>query len=110
MTTHAHVEVLNDLGAVLALDGHNGIGQVLADHARKEAVTRAMMFGIGAVSVRNSNHFGTAMYYTRKAAAQGCVSILTTNASPAMAPGVAEKNGSVPTHGLLRHLLEKRLR
>lgn len=86
MTTHAHVEVLNDLGAVLALDGHNGIGQVLADYARKEAVTRAMMFGIGAVSMRNSNHFGTAMYYTRKAAAQGCVSILTTNASPAMAP------------------------
>jgi len=36
--------------------------------------------------VRNSNHFGTAMYYTRRAAEEGCVAILTTNASPAMAP------------------------
>ncbi|BAU95057.1 malate/L-lactate dehydrogenase [Corynebacterium suranareeae] len=98
MTTHSHVEVLNNLGAVLVLDGHDGIGQVLADHARKEAVTRAMMFGIGAVSVRNSNHFGTAMYYTRKAAEQGCVSILTTNASPALAPwgGKEKRIGTNP--------------
>jgi LDH2 family malate/lactate/ureidoglycolate dehydrogenase len=49
-------------------------------------VTRAKEFGIGAVAVRDSNHFGTAMYYTRKAARQGCVAMLTTNASPAMAP------------------------
>ena len=42
--------------------------------------------GVGVVGVRNSNHFGTAMYFTRRAAADGCVAVLTTNASPAMAP------------------------
>jgi LDH2 family malate/lactate/ureidoglycolate dehydrogenase len=36
--------------------------------------------------VRNSNHFGTAAYFTRMAARDGCVAILATNASPAMAP------------------------
>jgi LDH2 family malate/lactate/ureidoglycolate dehydrogenase len=41
---------------------------------------------VGVVGVRDSNHFGTAMYFTRRAAAQGCVAVLTTNASPAMAP------------------------
>lgn len=75
-----------DAGAVAVFDGHDGIGQVLASHIAREAIARAKMHGIAAVGVRNSNHFGTAMYYTRMAAAQGCVAILSTNASPAMAP------------------------
>lgn len=79
-------ETLVDAGALLLLDGRDGIGQVLAERARTEAVARARVHGVGAVGVRNSNHFGTAMYFTRRAAADGCVAILTTNASPAMAP------------------------
>jgi LDH2 family malate/lactate/ureidoglycolate dehydrogenase len=79
-------EALVDTGALLLLDGKDGIGQVLTEHARVEAVARAKAHGVGAVGVRNSNHFGTAMYYTRRAAVDGCVAILTTNASPAMAP------------------------
>lgn len=75
-----------DTGAMVILDGHDGIGQVLTERARVLAVERAREHGIGAVGVRNSNHFGTAMYYTRRAAKDGCVAILTTNASPAMAP------------------------
>src|SRR5215204_401470 len=63
-------QTLVDTGPLLLLDGRDGIGQVLADHARKQAVTRAREFGVGAVAVRNSNHFGTAMYYTRRAARQ----------------------------------------
>ncbi|BCW17399.1 lactate dehydrogenase [Arthrobacter sp. NtRootA9] len=79
-------ETLVDTGALLLLDGMDGIGQILTERARVEAVARAKAHGVGAVGVRNSNHFGTAMYYTRRAAADGCVAILTTNASPAMAP------------------------
>ena len=86
MRADATPETLVDTGSLLLLDGHDGIGQVLAETARVQAVARAKEHGIGAVGVRNSNHFGTAMYYTRRAAADGCVSILTTNASPAMAP------------------------
>ncbi len=82
-------ETLVDTGAMLLLDGRDGrdgIGQVLTERARTEAVSRARIHGVGAVGVRNSNHFGTAMYFTRRAAADGCVAMLTTNASPAMAP------------------------
>jgi LDH2 family malate/lactate/ureidoglycolate dehydrogenase len=86
MTTVTSPETLVDGGALLLLDGRAGIGQVLTDTARREAVARARTHGAGVVGVRNSNHFGTAMYYTRRAAQDGCVSILTTNASPAMAP------------------------
>ena len=78
--------VLSDTGPLLLLDGRDGIGQVLADRARDLAGERARAHGVGVVGVRNSNHFGTAMYFTRRAARDGFVAILTTNASPAMAP------------------------
>ena len=78
--------VLADTGPLVLLDGRDGIGQVLTERARVLAVERAKAHGIGAVGVRNSNHFGTAMWFTRRAARDGCVAVLTTNASPAMAP------------------------
>src|SRR5215213_9409900 len=78
--------VLSDTGPLVLLDGRDGIGQVLTEQARRTAVERARTHGVGVVGVRNSNHFGTAMYYTRRAAEDGCVAVLTTNASPAMAP------------------------
>ena len=78
--------VLSDTGPLVLLDGRDGIGQVLTDRARRMAVERARDQGVGVVGVRNSNHFGTAMYFTRRAAEDGCVAVLTTNASPAMAP------------------------
>jgi LDH2 family malate/lactate/ureidoglycolate dehydrogenase len=78
--------VLSDTGPLVLLDGRDGIGQVLTERARRLAVDRARTHGVGVVGVRNSNHFGTAMYFTRRAAQDGFVAVLTTNASPAMAP------------------------
>ncbi|TFV48125.1 Ldh family oxidoreductase [Blastococcus sp. TF02A-35] len=78
--------VLSDTGPLVLLDGRDGVGQVLADRARALATERARAHGVGVVGVRNSNHFGTAMYFTRRAARDGLVAVLTTNASPAMAP------------------------
>ena len=79
-------ETVVNAGAVTVVDGHDGIGQVLAAMAVNLAVERAHEHGVGVVAVRNSNHFGTAMYYTRMAAMRNCVCFLSTNASPAMAP------------------------
>lgn len=78
--------VLADTGPLVLLDGRDGVGQVLTERARVLAVERARAHGIGAVGVRNSNHFGTAMWFTRRAARDGVAAVLTTNASPAMAP------------------------
>ena len=86
VAAEARPEIVVDAGAVAVIDGHDGMGQVLAARAAEEAVRRAKAHGIGAVAVRNSNHFGTAMYFTLMAAAEGCVGFLSTNASPAMAP------------------------
>jgi LDH2 family malate/lactate/ureidoglycolate dehydrogenase len=79
-------EFVVDAGAMALIDGHDGVGHVLTALATKEAVKRAKAHGIGAVGVRNSNHFGTCMYYTMMGAREGCVMFLTTNGGPAMAP------------------------
>ena len=86
MSAVTHVEPVTDHGAVVVLDGHDGIGQVIAQRAVDLGVQRARRHGIAGVAVRNSGHFGTAAYFTRAAAEAGCVAILVTNASPAMAP------------------------
>ena len=79
-------ELVSDGGAIAVIDGRDGVGQVLAKRALEEAIARAKRHGLGAVAVRNSNHFGTAMYWTRLAASAGCIGFLSTNASPSMAP------------------------
>jgi len=75
-----------DAAAVAVIDGGDAMGQVLTHHAMHDAIRRAKAHGIAAVALRNSNHFGTALYYTLIAARAGCVAFLSTNASPAMAP------------------------
>jgi LDH2 family malate/lactate/ureidoglycolate dehydrogenase len=86
MARVTRVERVRDTGAVVVLDGGNGIGQVITDYAVSLGVERAREYGVSAIGIRNSGHFGTAAYFTRKGADQGCVAFLCTNASPAMAP------------------------
>ncbi|RDK07501.1 Ldh family oxidoreductase [Cupriavidus lacunae] len=98
MSPVADASLAVDAGAVAVIDGNHGIGQVLTAKAVELGIERARQHGISAVGVRNSNHFGTAAYFTRMAAEAGCVAMLATNASPAMAPwgGRAKRIGTNP--------------
>jgi LDH2 family malate/lactate/ureidoglycolate dehydrogenase len=89
---------LSGKGALLTMNGNDGVGQVVARAAMDAAIAAAKTHGIGAVAVRNSGHFGTAMYFTRMAAREGCIGYLATNASPAMAPwgGLDKRLGTNP--------------
>jgi LDH2 family malate/lactate/ureidoglycolate dehydrogenase len=91
-------ETVVDGGAIAVVDGHDGVGQAVARHATEEAVRRAKLHGVGVVSVRNSNHFGTCMYYTGMAASAGCIGLLATNGGPNMAPwgGMKKMIGTNP--------------
>ena len=86
MSGEAPPKLDRQIGAIATMEGQGGMGQVVAKAAMEHAIGLAKTHGIGAVSVRNSGHFGTAMYFTRMAAEEGCVGFLSTNASPAMAP------------------------
>jgi LDH2 family malate/lactate/ureidoglycolate dehydrogenase len=85
MSATSRSEVVTDGDALVVLDGCDGIGQVLTDRAVTLGMERARTHGISGIAVRNSNHFGMAAYFTRRAAQEGFVSLLFTNASPAMA-------------------------
>ncbi len=72
--------------AMKLLDAENGFGQLAGHKAMEAAIDMAGQFGVGAVSVRRSNHFGVAAYFVEMAARRGFVGMAMTNASPAMTP------------------------
>ncbi|TAL87916.1 MAG: Ldh family oxidoreductase [Candidimonas sp.] len=88
------------------MDGHDGLGQWIAYKAMQDAMSRAGRYGVGAVSVKNSQHFGTAGYYANMASDRDMIGLAFTNASPRLAPwgGVSKLLGNnpwsiaIPTH------------
>ena len=66
-------------GAVATLDADDGHGALAGYEAMRHAVERAARFGIGAVSVRNSSHFGPAGAFAMAAAEAGCIGLAFCN-------------------------------
>ena len=73
-------------GACMVYDGENGLGQVVANECVKHALRLAGEHGVSVITARHSNHFGAAAYWAQKLTAEGCVAIVTSNASPAVPP------------------------
>jgi LDH2 family malate/lactate/ureidoglycolate dehydrogenase len=69
-----------------ALDGENGFGFVVGTRAMSEAIEIARDYGLGLVCVRRSTHFGMAASYVLQALDAGLISLVFSNASPAMPP------------------------
>ncbi|MBN1660168.1 MAG: Ldh family oxidoreductase [Anaerolineae bacterium] len=84
--TTTEIEIVRDEGATALLDGHHGMGHVVAYRAMEMAIDKARRYGLGAVAVRNSTHFGIAGYYPLMAAREGMMGFTFTNARPAIAP------------------------
>ncbi len=83
---NAAITVARESPSAALLDGGNAFGQVVAHRAMTLAIAKARATGVGAVAARNSNHFGTASYFTLMAARAGLVGLAFTNASPEMPP------------------------
>ncbi len=77
-----HGNVLVDDGAVLLLDGEDGIGQIVSNRAMQGAIDKAAKFGAALAIVRNSNHHGESGRYASMAARAGMIGIVTSNGSP----------------------------
>jgi LDH2 family malate/lactate/ureidoglycolate dehydrogenase len=69
-------------GAVAVLDADNGLGFVSARAAMDRAIELAREHAIGAVTVRNSNHFGMAGFYALQAVEAGMIGHATTDGPP----------------------------
>ncbi|MBY8984737.1 MAG: Ldh family oxidoreductase [Candidatus Lokiarchaeota archaeon] len=96
------IDIINDNNATAVIDGHCGMGHVIAYKAMELAIKKAKIYGIGAVAVRNSSHFGIAGYYSLMAIKEGMIGFVTTNTRPSVPPtfGVEPMLGTNPlTYG-----------
>ena len=78
------------------------MGHVVAYKAMKLAIEKAKKYGLGAVAVRNSTHFGIAGYYSLMAIKEGMIGFVTTNTRPTVPPtfGIEPMLGTNPlTYG-----------
>ena len=73
------------------IDANNSIGFVAADIAIKKAIDNAKKTGIGLVAVKNSGHYGLSGYYAEQAVKKNLITMIYTNAPPAVAPHGAIK-------------------
>jgi L-2-hydroxycarboxylate dehydrogenase (NAD+) len=79
-------DVMRDCPTVATVDGHHGMGPVIACRAMDMAIRKAKTTGMGAVAVRDSSHYGIAGYYPLMAVRQGLIGIALTNARPSVLP------------------------
>lgn len=80
------IDIIKDGPTTALLDGNCGMGHVIAYKSMKMAIEKAKKYGLGAVAVRNSTHFGIAGYYSLMAIKEGMFGIAVTNARPSIPP------------------------
>jgi L-2-hydroxycarboxylate dehydrogenase (NAD+) len=90
--------IVKDNQTTAVIDGGTGMGMVVGYHAMKLAIQKARQYGLGAVAVRNSSHYGVAGYYPLMAVKEGMAGLSVTNAHPSIAPtfGVKPMLGTNP--------------
>ena len=72
--------------SISLIDADNSIGFVAADIGIKKAIQNAKKTGIGLVGIKNSGHYGLSGYYAEQAVKKNLITMIYTNAPPAVAP------------------------
>lgn len=91
-------EIIRETPTTAVVDGHDGMGMVIAYKSMEMAIEKAKKFGMGMVAARNSTHYGIAGYYATMATKENMIGITGTNARPSIAPtfGVENMLGTNP--------------
>jgi len=79
-------EVVKETETTATVDGHHGMGHVIAHRSMEMAIEKARRYGLGAVAVRNSTHYGFAGYYPIMATKHDMMGLTVTNARPSVPP------------------------
>ncbi len=72
--------------SITHIDANDSIGFVAADLGIKIAIKHAKKTGIGMVAIKNSGHYGLSGYYAEQAVKKNLITMIFTNAPPAVAP------------------------
>jgi LDH2 family malate/lactate/ureidoglycolate dehydrogenase len=86
VTVGAKPEIVHESPVSAVMDGHKAMGQLTAIQAMGIAIDKAARLGVGMVTVRNSNHYGIASYYTDLALEADCIGITMTNTEAICVP------------------------
>ncbi len=78
--------------SISLIDADDSIGFVAADIAIKKCIQNAKKTGIGMVAVKKSGHYGLSGYYAEQATRKNLITMIYTNAPPAVAPYGASKS------------------
>jgi LDH2 family malate/lactate/ureidoglycolate dehydrogenase len=91
-------EIVKETFTTAVIDGHDGMGHVIAKKAMQMAIDKAKVYGMGMTVVRNSTHYGFAGYYPLMAIDENMIGLTGTNARPSIAPtfGVENMLGTNP--------------
>lgn len=89
------IDIIRDKYATAVWDGNHGMGHVIGRKAMQTAIDKASQYGLGAVAVRNSSHYGICGFYADMATKQNMLGLTFTNARPSVCP----TNGTQPLLG-----------
>jgi LDH2 family malate/lactate/ureidoglycolate dehydrogenase len=78
--------IVRETVSTALVDGDAGLGGVVSTRAIEVAIAKARQTGVGAVTVRNSHHFGIACHYAMLALPHDLIGLAMTNAAPQVVP------------------------
>lgn len=81
-----NIKIVRDKKSVATVDGDSGLGLIVGPKANEIAMEKANKHGSGWVSVRNTNHYGIASYYSLKALERDMIGWSMTNSSKIVTP------------------------
>lgn len=87
----AKPEIVFETPVSAVIDAHSCMGQLVSAFAMEKAIEKAKQVGMAFVTVRNSNHYGIAGYYTKMACDEGMIGLCVTNTEPIMVHTGARK-------------------
>jgi L-2-hydroxycarboxylate dehydrogenase (NAD+) len=85
---------IRDVGGAKAarvMDADNALGHVAGHYGMSKAIELARQYGVGAVFMRGSNHYGASGYWARLALRENMAGFAFSNAAANMAPWGAKK-------------------
>jgi LDH2 family malate/lactate/ureidoglycolate dehydrogenase len=83
--------VLRETPVSLVLDAEGGMGLSLSKRSMEKVIAMAQDRGVGICSIRNSNHFGIAGYYSEMAARRDMIGVAMTNTAALGVPTFARE-------------------
>lgn len=83
---HGRPEIIHETELSAVIDARKAMGQLIGVKAMQLAIKKALDHGCGMVTVKNSNHYGIAGYYSNMAAAADLMGICMTNSEAIAVP------------------------